>query len=230
MSVFEAVIGWLAPPTCISCGKEGSSICRKCAAGRITPFGERCWRCNRLSTGSITCHSCRHTGSPGRVWIATNYDGVARTVLSSFKFEHQRAAALPIAEMMADTLLTSDSGALKNNDYLVVPVTTATARVRERGFDHTGLLAENVAFTLRLNNSNALRRLGQARQLGSKREDRLVQLNGSFAVRNPLKVRGRNILLVDDVVTTGGTMIAAAKALRAAGAKSVDAIIFAKKL
>jgi ComF family protein len=115
-------------------------------------------------------------------------------------------------------------------DYLVVPVPTATARVRERGFDHTDLLAKQIAIILRLSEAKALRRLGQTRQLGSKREDRLIQLSGNFAVKNPHRARGQDILLVDDVVTTGGSIIAAAKALRVAGAKSVDALIFAKKL
>jgi predicted amidophosphoribosyltransferase len=75
-----------------------------------------------------------------------------------------------------------------------------------------------------------LRRLDQTRQLGAKREERLAQLTGSFAVKNHRRVSGRIILLVDDVLTTGGTLIAASKTLKAAGAKQVDALIFAKKL
>lgn len=230
MSVFESVIGWLAPPTCLSCGKEGSAICGTCSERRITPFGARCWRCNRLSQGSRTCDNCRRIGSPGKVWIVTNHEDAARSLLSLYKFSQQRAAVEPIARLMADTFLESTGPVPAAKDYLVVPVPTATARIRERGFDHTDLLAKRVAMISGLREIKALRRLDQTRQLGSKREDRLAQLTGSFAVKNPLSIHGRKILLIDDVITTGGTLIAAAKILRAAGAKSVDALVFAKRL
>jgi predicted amidophosphoribosyltransferase len=83
---------------------------------------------------------------------------------------------------------------------------------------------------MKIEYSLALRRFGQTRQLGAKRENRLTQLNGSFAIRNPRRIQNRKILLIDDVLTTGGTLIAASKALKAAGAKQVDALVFAKRL
>jgi len=112
----------------------------------------------------------------------------------------------------------------------VVPVPTATSRVRQRGFAHGELLAKMIAAELRMEYSLALRRLGQIRQLGSKRENRLVQLSDSFAAKNQRRVIDRKILLVDDVLTTGGTLIAASKVLKSAGAKEVNALVFAKKL
>lgn len=116
------------------------------------------------------------------------------------------------------------------HDYLIVPVPTATARVRERGFAHSELLAKIIAAELKTEYLQTLCRLDQTRQLGARREDRLIQLSNSFAVRHPRRVLNRKILLIDDVLTTGGTLIAASKTLKAAGAKQVDALIFAKRL
>jgi ComF family protein len=115
-------------------------------------------------------------------------------------------------------------------DYLIVPVPTAASRRRQRGFGHTELLAKHIAWQLKLERREVLRRLGHTRQLGSSREQRLHQLKDSFVVQRQSTVKGRKILLIDDVVTTGGTIISAAQVLRQAGAASVHALLFAKRL
>lgn len=74
-----------------------------------------------------------------------------------------------------------------------------------------------------------LSRLGQTRQVGSKREQRLTQLSDAFRALRPDVIRNAQILLVDDVVTTGGTLEAAANVLRQAGASRIDAVVFAQK-
>ncbi|HET9721612.1 MAG TPA: ComF family protein [Candidatus Saccharimonadales bacterium] len=228
MSVLEAAIGWLAPPQCVGCGQEGHALCINCATSEFLAFGERCWRCDKLSPLGKTCASCRRLGPPNFVWITTNYDGLVPRLIHQYKFAHQRAAARPIAKLMVETFKSFNS--TSPPQYIVVPVPTATNRMRERGFGHTELLAKTIARSLRFEFSSSLARLGQSRQLGSKRPQRLNQLKASFLVKNPEKVRGRHILLIDDVTTTGGTVLAAAEALRQAGAQRIDALLLAKKL
>ncbi|HEX5447645.1 MAG TPA: ComF family protein [Candidatus Saccharimonadales bacterium] len=230
MSIFETIIGLLAPPQCIVCGIEGLTLCETCALG-ATPFGELCWRCNRLSPNCRTCDKCRLPGSPIHVWITGNYEGVLRELLSVYKFGHQRSAGGPIARQMVNTLMSFNSEVdIFQRDYLVVAVPTATSRARQRGFGHAELLARQIARKLRLDHSNELRRLGQARQVGSARQERLSQLKDVFAIKNYSAINGRNILLIDDVLTTGGTLTSATTALRQAGARRVDALLLAKKL
>ncbi len=224
MSVLEALVGVIAPPDCLSCGVEGSALCQNCSTQFIKPFGERCWRCNRLSPRSRTCDSCRYAGGPGKVWISTIYEEIPQALIRKYKFGHMRAAAQPIAGLMTQSLRETMSG------YMVVPVPTATSRARQRGFGHSELLAKTIAHQLRLPYQPLLRRLGQSRQLGSARDERLRQLEGKFALKSTRTVAGQKILLIDDVLTTGGTLIAATKTLRAAGASRVDALLFAKRL
>ncbi len=136
-----------------------------------------------------------------------------------------------MAKMMGDVLLDNyRSIGVKYPNYLVVPVPTATSRVRQRGFDHSILLAKHLARQLNLNYSQTLGRLGQASQVGTGRADRLKQPAGQYFVRTPWQVRGQSILLIDDVITTGGTLLSATQELRRAGAIHVDALIFAKRL
>ena len=132
---------------------------------------------------------------------------------------------------MAETFLqfNSDSQIAAAN-YLVVPVPTATSRMRARSFDHAELLAKHFAQSLKIEHSKVLARLGHSRQLGAKRSVRLTQQLGNYYALSPKTIKGRNVLLVDDVLTTGATLRAATKVLRAAGAKHVDALVFAKRL
>jgi len=165
------------------------------------------------------------------VWISTNYEHTAQQLVRLYKFGQLRAAAAPLARIMTRTF--RDYGGqdqATNHNYLVIPLPTATSRVRQRGFGHSELLAKAIAADLRMEYSNGLRRLGQSRQLGSRREDRLTQLADSFAAKNSRRIAGRNILLIDDVLTTGGSLISAAKTLKQAGAKQVNALVFAKRL
>lgn len=229
MSVFELAIGWLVPPQCISCAAEGSALCTDCRKTQILPHGQRCYRCNTVSQQSKTCSLCYRSGSPRFAWITTNYEGAAQELVKLYKFGQQRVVAKTLADMMSATVLSQvHPRALA--DHLVVPVPTATSRVRQRGFDHAATLARNVAFSLGSEYSRALGRLGQTRQVGSKRADRITQTVGNYYARRPNLIAGRNILLVDDVITTGATLQAATSTLKAVGAASVDALVFAKRL
>ena len=231
MSVFETMIGWLAPPTCVGCEAEGSSLCIACATSEIIPFGERCYSCGAISPRARTCVHCRRPGTPRSVWVVTDYAGLAKAILQLYKFGHSRVAADNIAQLMVEAIEAyNQTNNLAAANYLVVDVPTATNRIRERGFDHSQLLAKRVAAQLGLEYCQVLSRLGQSRQVGAKRSARLEQLSGGYLARKPNQIKSRNILLIDDVVTTGSTLRAATKALRAAGARRVDALVFAKKL
>lgn len=230
MNIIETAIGWLSPPLCLGCGDEGYVLCEGCSTSEVIPFGSRCWRCGALSDRSRTCKSCRYTGAPRYVWISTDYEGMAKKLVSVYKFGHLRAAANQIATLMTDTFLAfnSDEQILKAN-YVVAPIPTSAKRLRERSFGHAELLAGHIARKLDLKYYKTLGRLGHERQLGSSRATRIDQAAGTYYVRRSGVIKDRNILLVDDVITTGATMASAARILRAAGARHVDGLVFAKR-
>lgn len=119
---------------------------------------------------------------------------------------------------------------MERRDYLAVHVPTALSRARHRGFDHSKLLAKSIARSAKLDYSDLLGRTGNTRQVGASKAVRLGQAKGQYYIKNQKKAAGRNILLVDDVVTTGATLKECANILRKAGAKRVDALVFAKRL
>jgi len=93
VSLLDTVVGGFAPAVCIGCAVEGATLCQVCCSCEIIPFGERCWNCAMLSMRSRTCKSCRTSGSPRYVWIATDYAGLAKELVQIYKFGYQRAAA-----------------------------------------------------------------------------------------------------------------------------------------
>jgi ComF family protein len=113
------------------------------------------------------------------------------------------------------------------SDAVLVPVPTATSRVRARGYDQSKLLARAVARRQSLPVLNCLARHGQTHQVGATRQQRLSQLSTAFRVIRPARLAGRHVILVDDVTTTGATLELAAQKLLAAGARRVDAVTFA---
>ena len=117
-----------------------------------------------------------------------------------------------------------------SNDMVVCPLPTAPARIRARGFDHAKLIAKYLADDAGLEQKDYLGRRSNVRQLGSTRAQRLEQMKNEFFVKPGLDLSGKEVLLVDDVVTTGASLSAAAKTLKRAGANRVTAIVFAQKI
>jgi predicted amidophosphoribosyltransferase len=109
----------------------------------------------------------------------------------------------------------------------LVPVPAAPARRRRRGFDHADVLAGALARRTGLPRVRALRRRGGARQLGAGRRERLTAGRLDVVATGPAPPVA---LLVDDVHTTGATLAACARALRAAGAEDVRAVTYARAL
>ena len=168
----------------------------------------------------MVCQSCRRHGPLKHVWAACEYTALPRQLIHAFKFERAKAGHEPIAAQLVETVPFIDA--------TVVPVPTATSRVRQRGYDHTALIAKKFARERGLPYQNVLMRLGQARQVGAERSVRLVQAKEFFQIK-PRQAVPERVLLIDDVLTTGATLQTAAKCLRRAGAKEVHAAVFAHK-
>lgn len=221
MSLIENIISIIAPHTCLVCGTEGELVCNWCRPDACPLLPSRCYKCYKMTQNSQVCDKCRRTSPLKYVWVCTDYQGVAKQLVYKYKLEQARSAGQLIAEFMGQTLPY-----LENS--LMVPIPTATTHIRSRGFDHSQLLAKNLSAKTRLPINAALSRLGQAKQVGNKRRQRKQQLKNTFWVRS--FVEGKQILLIDDVVTTGATLEEAARTLKKAGAKTVNAVVFAQKL
>lgn len=146
------------------------------------------------------------------VHAAYPYEGQARTLIRRLKYESVRAAGVPLARQMV--FLPS------GEEEIIVPVPTDRRRQRKRGFNQATLLAEHIGRELGMEVCTALTRVSErSPQTGLSAGQRRTNLAGCMAAGDAVK--GKRVLLVDDVFTTGATAQEAARALRAAGAISV---------
>ena len=156
-----------------------------------------------------------------RVSAAYPYTAQARRLIIRLKYEHVRDAAVPLARAMA--MLPGGEA------DLIVPVPTTRRRLRERGYNQAQVLAELIGRETGMPVADALRRNDErTEQVRLSGQSRRQNLKGVMTA--DLRVRGRRILLVDDVYTTGSTAQEAARALLEAGALSVEVFTAAKSM
>ena len=181
-------------------------------------FSTRCAGCD--APGAPICRTCRFalvsradTGGPQGVLVAVPFSGRVRDVLLGFKYRNRRAIAGHLAGLLVNRLVAAGQRV-----DVVTWAPTSGRRRRERGFDQAELVARHVARQLGVPCRRLLEREGAtAPQTGRTRAGRLH--GPSFRV-HPHVPTGR-VLLLDDVVTTGATLRAAAEALRWAGVGEV---------
>ncbi|KKM09854.1 hypothetical protein SY88_16830 [Clostridiales bacterium PH28_bin88] len=189
-----------------------------------------CRRCGRLGAGEGTCPDCQQVPPAFSLARAVGpYQGVIREAVQRLKYGGGRRLAKPLGRMMAKEVLGE---AAFGKPELVVPVPLSEARSRERGYNQSALLAAELAMGLGIPSMPGL--LAKHRETLSQarlhRPERLRNLSGAFVVLEPKVLAGKQVLLVDDILTTGATAGECARVLKAAGASRVVVITVATAL
>lgn len=221
ISPLESLIALVTPLECVICQNEDSMLCLSCMDAQLEKQESRCYLCNKITKQHKVCQACQSRSALRRVWWVGGYDAILKTLIKEMKFHRKRAYAREFGTILASVLPYLPA------DTLVVPVPTASTRIRQRGFDQAVLLARQVSVAKNLRYTSLLRRLNQKDQIGKSRIERYKQMQKSFSSYHSL-LPGASVLLVDDVVTTGATLEAAARTLRQHGARHVDAAVIAR--
>jgi predicted amidophosphoribosyltransferase len=222
----DELLAALAPPMCVACGRPlaraHTLLCAACRAALPWLAGPRCARCGLPRPCGPPCPA--RAAAFAAAWAPLAYDGPARAIVAALKFRR----LLPVAGLMAAQIAaTAPRGLLAGTT--LVPVPAHPARRRARGFDQAAAIAAALATRTGLAVAACLRRGGRpTRQLGASRAARLAA--GRLAIAADGGAVPPSVALIDDVHTTGATFDACARALRAAGARHVIAIAYARAL
>lgn len=207
MQPLSAFLSELFPTLCAACG-------RNCRSGAVL-----CTRCGRR-LGETKPLAGRGASGLDRVWSSASHEGVARDLVTALKFRR----LLPVAGVMAERIEWLAPESLLSGE--IVPVPSTRLRSLGRGFDPAAEIAAALALCTGAPLRPVLARSDFGRQLGRRRAQRIgrpphVRLRGEAP---------RSVLLIDDVLTTGATLSACARALRSGGSIRVAAITFTRRL
>lgn len=230
------IVDLVYPPRCPLCGdaiSDQGGLCVDCFSQLEFPGEPSCETCQRpMGSGSPgkhkQCYACqqdppRHNG----IVAATLYDDVSRQLILKFKHGGKIALAALLGRLMASKL--DPAG---DDPPLLIPVPLHRLRIWERGFNQAGLLAHELERHGKgdLLIDGLVRRKSTPSLGGLGGDERRAALKGAIVVRKNRQKRivGRDVVLVDDVLTSGATSNACVDALLGAGARSIKLACFAR--
>ena len=227
-SLKRKVLNFLFPPRCVSCGKGGSFLCRKCHNKLIYLQPPLCTRCSKpIRTGTI-CSKCQsQTWDIDGIYSIFKYGGAIRQAIIQFKYENIKVLADPLSHCMVEYLkeynLSFD---------VIIPVPIHKRRLRERGYNQSSLLAQRLSRMTRIPvvEGTLIRTRHTPSQAKSDNVDqRRKNIENAFKCVNH-DISGKRILIIDDVCTSGATLNSCATSLKSAGAASVWGLTLAKEI
>jgi len=219
------VIDFIYPPLCAGCGKQGFSICQDCLSEIQLVISPYCDVCGRPQKQKGVCEVCRTDPPPFsalRSWGF--YQGPLREALLSLKYHNN----LGLGQFLASHLQTIVLGNQWDLD-IVIPVPLCKTHYKERSYNQSEMIAYPLSLSLSLPLvTDAIYRVKETvTQIDLSREERFINLKDAF-LGNSAKLKGKKVLLVDDIVTTGATIRSCAKALLDSGCKTVFCITVAQ--
>jgi ComF family protein len=224
--MFNSFLNILFPESCPVCNRKSDDhrtapICSSCWETVIPYTGAACRRCGKplVSNESSICGACHKNGPyfDGAQSFGL-HEGALQKAISLFKFHRIKRLSIPLSEKLSMMKLP--------HVEMVLPVPLHKKRLREREFNQSALLAGEIArrsdIVLMLN--TLIRKKNTLPQVGLSAKERRKNIRNAFEVTDPQAVKGRRLMLVDDVFTTGATAQECSKVLKKAGAKEVHVV------
>lgn len=218
------------PKFCLGCGKEKTWLCEDCQALLEIQEENFCPVCGKLTLDFKTHEFCkRKTNLEGLFWAVDYNNPLVKKLILKYKYTpFAKDLTKPIAKILISHFLLTEFP-LRRMDFILVPIPLVKKRLKWRGFNQAEEISKEISIFFQLPVENFLiqekEKVPQMKIQDLKK--RKENIKGVFSCHLPEKVKGKKILLIDDVCTTRATLEEATKVLKKAGAKQVWAAVIA---
>lgn len=202
------------PKKCLGCNKPDTYLCQVC-----------------FSKIEININVEKNKYLSKIITVVSYKNPLVREVIKKFKYDYIKELANPLSQLLIKPMTLCRIPSIPHNNTIVVPVPLHNNRLRKRGFNQAELLAKEIAnhFNLPLETNILKRTIPTEPQANIKDEDeRRKNIKNVFAINFEQSIENKNIILIDDVLTTGATLSEAGKILKKSGAKEIWALVIAK--
>lgn len=222
------------PKYCINCRKIGDFLCPKCFSFLSFDVDKICAVCNFPSFNGFTHPRCKNKYTIDGVFSGISYKGVAKKMIIKFKYDPYLTG---IKKVLSDLFY---EGIIQKEEFhkvfdpkkaLLVPIPLYSARERKRGYNHAHILTQELSGKLNLPMMKVLKRIRNTKiQADLGKEERKKNLKDAFEIdlKFASQIIGKQIFLVDNIFTTGSTLLEAGKILKKQGAESVWGLTLAR--
>jgi len=218
------MLDMVLPPRCAGCGQVGSRWCSACIEKCVLVDDNVCSLCGKPKLVQGSVHQCARKYYLEDAYAWGKYQDPLRKAIRRLKYSRDIGLGDALAQHLVWLTERNKIGA-----EMVIPVPLGKKRHKERGYNQAALLARSLALVcgIPIQTSALVRTRETASQVGLSLEERRLNVAGAFTA-DAGKVKGKRVLLVDDVLTTGATLEAAAEALRMAGTRKIEAVVVAR--
>jgi len=221
-------LDFLFPRWCVGCGREGNFICPSCRQSLHRIIPPLCPKCGRPQSSAILCSNCvGWQAEVDGIRSPFQFDGAIRQAIHQLKYGNIRALAELLAQWLNDYLVSNPVPG-----EVLVPVPLHHERLRERGYNQSGLLAKELGKLTNLpvvDDCLIRQRYAPPQARTSTVDERRSNVANAFLCRDR-RLEGKQVLLIDDVSTSGSTLDACAQALKEAGATTVWGLVLAREI
>ena len=226
------LLDFVFPKYCVNCRKLGSYICADCFSYLSFDTAMICLVCNKGSFDGLTHPKCRSRYAIDGAFSAINYKGVVKKLIYNFKYKpYLSDLKNSLVELFYESVIQNEIFQKAYADKpILVPIPLHANRLRKRGYNHAKLLSVGLSKKLGLEIIEVLKRNRNTKsQFGLNLKQRKENISNSFALLPNIPIsKYPNIFLVDDILTTGSTLLEGARILKRRGVRKVWGLTLAR--
>ena len=222
------------PKQCVVCKKHGSYLCERCFSFLSFDAKSLCLLCNNPSFNNLTHPRCKRKYGIDGCFSALAYNKTVQKLIFNFKYKpYLTDLKTVLADLFYESIIQNEQfqNQIKKGEWIFVPIPLSSAKLRKRGYNQAEILTKELAKKFNLPVQNLLLRVRETKtQVGLTNLQRKLNVKDAFLLKPHaiFLVKNKNILLVDDVATTGSTLLEASKVLKKGGVGKVFGLTLAR--